>query len=160
MNTKRIPNLRIIGIEEGDETLLKGTENIFNKIIKEKFPSLRRCLSNPRNLQNNQQIEKKKTENKLLSTPNNQNTKHTEQKKKEKIFINGARGKDQVTYKGSPIKITSNFSVESKSQKCLHRYFIDHRCQHRPLYTAKLSIVINGKIRTLHDESKLQPFYL
>jgi len=27
------PNLKIIGIEEGEESQLKGTENIFNKII-------------------------------------------------------------------------------------------------------------------------------
>ncbi|MFU1867910.1 RBD-like domain-containing protein [Enterococcus faecium] len=38
-NVKR-PNLRIIGIEEGEEIQLKGTENIFNKIIEENFPNL------------------------------------------------------------------------------------------------------------------------
>jgi hypothetical protein len=27
------PNLKIIGIEEGEESQLKGPENIFNKII-------------------------------------------------------------------------------------------------------------------------------
>ena len=37
----------IIGIEEGEETQAKGTENIFNKIIGENFPSLRkRCFLN------------------------------------------------------------------------------------------------------------------
>ena len=35
-----IPILRIIGIEEGEETQVKGTENIFNKIIEENFPNL------------------------------------------------------------------------------------------------------------------------
>ncbi|KAL6084955.1 hypothetical protein STEG23_028303 [Scotinomys teguina] len=34
------PNLRIIGIEEGEEYQLKGTENIFNKIIEENFPKI------------------------------------------------------------------------------------------------------------------------
>ena len=33
-------NLRIIGIEEGKETHVKGSENILNKIIEEKFPNL------------------------------------------------------------------------------------------------------------------------
>jgi hypothetical protein len=33
-------NLRIIGIEEGEETQVKGTENVFNKIIEENFPNL------------------------------------------------------------------------------------------------------------------------
>ena len=36
------PNLRIIGIEKGEEILLKSTENIFNKIIEEYFPNLQK----------------------------------------------------------------------------------------------------------------------
>ena len=35
------PNLRIIGKEEG-EVQLKGPENIFNKIIEENFPNLKK----------------------------------------------------------------------------------------------------------------------
>ena len=34
-------NLRIIGIEEGEELQIKGPENIFNKIIEENFPNLK-----------------------------------------------------------------------------------------------------------------------
>ena len=37
------PNLRIIGIEE--EVQLKDTENLFNKIIEENFPYLKKDLS-------------------------------------------------------------------------------------------------------------------
>ncbi|KAL6050868.1 hypothetical protein STEG23_017880 [Scotinomys teguina] len=39
-DTMKRPNLRIIGKEEGEEYQLKGTENIFNKIIEENFPDL------------------------------------------------------------------------------------------------------------------------
>ena len=39
--TMKRPNLKIIGIEEGEESQLKGPENIFNKIIKENFPNLK-----------------------------------------------------------------------------------------------------------------------
>ena len=35
------PNLRIIGVEEGEELQIKGSENIFNKIIEENFPNLK-----------------------------------------------------------------------------------------------------------------------
>lgn len=42
-------NLTIIRIKEGEETLVKGRENIFNKIIKEKFPVLRKEM--PRKVQ-------------------------------------------------------------------------------------------------------------
>jgi hypothetical protein len=31
----RRPNLRIIGLDEKEDTQFKGTENIFNKIIEE-----------------------------------------------------------------------------------------------------------------------------
>jgi archaeosine-15-forming tRNA-guanine transglycosylase len=34
------PNLRIMGIEEGEQVQAKGMRNIFNKIITENFPNL------------------------------------------------------------------------------------------------------------------------
>ena len=34
--------LSIIGIEEGKKIQIKGSENIFNKIIEEKFPNLKK----------------------------------------------------------------------------------------------------------------------
>ena len=39
------PNLKIIGIEEGEESQLKGPENIFNKIIEENFPNLKKEMA-------------------------------------------------------------------------------------------------------------------
>jgi chromosome segregation ATPase len=38
------PNLRIMGIEEGEEVQAKGMRNIFNKIITENFPNLRKTM--------------------------------------------------------------------------------------------------------------------
>jgi hypothetical protein len=38
------PNLRIIGIEEGEEVQTRGICNTFNKIIAEKFPNLKKVL--------------------------------------------------------------------------------------------------------------------
>jgi chromosome segregation ATPase len=40
--TMRRPNLRIIGIEESENSQLKGPVNIFNKIIEENFPNLKK----------------------------------------------------------------------------------------------------------------------
>jgi hypothetical protein len=34
------PNLRIMGVEEAEEKQSKGSNNTFNRIIAEKFPSL------------------------------------------------------------------------------------------------------------------------
>jgi hypothetical protein len=38
-DTMRRPNLRIIGIEESEDSELKGPVNILNKIIEENFPN-------------------------------------------------------------------------------------------------------------------------
>ncbi|KAL6081948.1 hypothetical protein STEG23_002202 [Scotinomys teguina] len=44
-NTIKRPNQRIVGIEEGEEFHLKGTENIFSKIVEENFPNLKKELT-------------------------------------------------------------------------------------------------------------------
>ena len=41
----RRPKLRIIGIEESEDSQLKGQVNIFNKIIEENFPHLKKEMS-------------------------------------------------------------------------------------------------------------------
>jgi hypothetical protein len=38
------PNLRIMGIEEGEEVQAKGMYNIFNKIITENFPNQEKTM--------------------------------------------------------------------------------------------------------------------
>ncbi|MBX8814514.1 hypothetical protein HBA91_17990 [Ochrobactrum sp. MR34] len=41
-DTKRRSTVRIIGIEEREDSQLKGPRNIFNKIIEENFPNLKK----------------------------------------------------------------------------------------------------------------------
>jgi hypothetical protein len=48
-DTIRRPNLRIIGIEDSEDFQLKGPVNIFNKIIEENFPNLKKEM--PINIQ-------------------------------------------------------------------------------------------------------------
>jgi hypothetical protein len=54
-DTMKRPNLRLIGIEESKDSQLKGPVNIFNKIIEESFPSLKKempiNINKPRELQ-------------------------------------------------------------------------------------------------------------
>jgi phosphatidate phosphatase PAH1 len=38
------PNLRIMGLEEGEELQAKGIYNVFNKIITENFPNLEKVM--------------------------------------------------------------------------------------------------------------------
>jgi hypothetical protein len=45
----RRPNLRIIGVEESEDSQLKGPVNIFNKVIVENFPNPKKEM--PMNIQ-------------------------------------------------------------------------------------------------------------
>ena len=47
--TMRRPTIRIIGIDENEDCQLKGPVNIFNKIIEENFPNLKKEM--PMNIQ-------------------------------------------------------------------------------------------------------------
>jgi hypothetical protein len=91
-DTMRRPNLRIIDTEESEDSQLKGPVNIFNKIIEEIFPNLKKEM--PMNIQ-----EIFKTPNRLnqkrnsychikIKTPNALN--------KERI-LKAVREKGQVT---------------------------------------------------------------
>ncbi|EGW01022.1 Putative transposase element L1Md-A101/L1Md-A102/L1Md-A2 [Cricetulus griseus] len=76
-DTVKRSNLRIIGIEEGEETQLKGAENIFNKIIEENFPNLKKDM--PMKLQEAYRTPNRVDHKKKVFLPhNNQNPKHTE----------------------------------------------------------------------------------
>jgi hypothetical protein len=44
MDSIKRPNLRIMGIEEVEEVQAKGICNIFNKIITQNFPTLKKVL--------------------------------------------------------------------------------------------------------------------
>ncbi|KAL6084520.1 hypothetical protein STEG23_004211 [Scotinomys teguina] len=90
-DTIKRPNLRMIGIEVGEEYHLKGTENIFNKIIEENFPNLKKEL--PMKIQ-----EAYRTPNRLdpKKSPCHIIIKPLNIQNKEKI-LRAARGKGQVT---------------------------------------------------------------
>jgi lipopolysaccharide biosynthesis regulator YciM len=96
----RRTNLKIIGIEESENSQLKGPVNIFNKIVEENFPNLQKEM--PKKIQ-----EAYRTPNRLdqkrnffchiiNKTPNVQN--------KEKI-LKVEREKSQVTYKGTLLEL-------------------------------------------------------
>jgi hypothetical protein len=40
-DTKRRPNIQIMGVDENEDFQLKGPTNIFNKIIEQNFPNLK-----------------------------------------------------------------------------------------------------------------------
>ena len=113
-------NLRIIGIEE---VQLKSTENIFNELIEENFPNLKKdmCMKIPDAYTTPNRLDQKKSPHHIIiKTLNKQN--------KERL-LRAAKKKAQVTYKGRPIRITPNFSIETikarRSWPCVMQTLID-----------------------------------
>jgi hypothetical protein len=71
--------------------------------------------------------------------------------------LKATRGKGQVTYKGRPIRIPPDFLTETfkvrRAWADVLQSLRDHRCQLRLLYSAKVSISIDGE-NNIFDEKK------
>jgi hypothetical protein len=151
-DTMRKPNLQIIGIDENKDFQLKGPANIFNKIIKESFPYLKKEM--PMSIQ-----EAYRTPNRLDQKRNS--SRHVMIRtinalNKVKI-LKVAREKDQVTYKGRP-----DFSPRTMKARRSWTDIIQtlrvHNCQLRLLYPAKLSITIDGETKVFYDKTKFTQY--
>jgi hypothetical protein len=152
-DSKRRPNLQIIGINENGKFHLKAPVNIFNKLIEENFPNLKKEM--PRNIQEAYRTSKKLNQKRnsyrhiIFRTTNALN--------KDRI-LKAVREKGQVTYKGKPTRITPDFSPETMKARRAWTDVIqklrEHKCQPRLLYTAKLSISIAGETKVFHDKTK------
>ena len=98
-------NIRIIGVPEGEERE-KGTEKIFQEIIAENFPNMgKEPLTQ---IQEAQRVLHKI--NLWRKTPKHILIILTKMKDKEKI-LKAAREKKRVTYKGTPIRLSADFSA-------------------------------------------------
>jgi hypothetical protein len=106
----RRPNLQIIGVDENEDFLLKGPANIFNKIIEENFPYLKKEM--PMNIQEAYRTPNR-LDQKFLPIHNNQNNRSLN---KDRI-LKAVREKGQVTYKRRPIRITPDFSPETMKSR-------------------------------------------
>ena len=100
-------NIHTIGVPEGQERE-KGTENIFQEIIAENFPNMGKEPFTQ--IQEAQRVPYKI--NPRRNTPRHIIIKLTKMKDKEKI-LKAAREKKQVTYKGTPIRLSADFSAET-----------------------------------------------
>jgi hypothetical protein len=156
-DTMRRPNLRIIGVEESEDSQLKGPANIFNKIIEENFPNLKKEM--PINIQevhrtpNRLDQKRNSSHHILVKTPNEQN--------KERI-LKAVREKGQGIYKGRPVRITPDFSTDTTNARRSWADSIqtlrEYKCQPRLLYPAKLSITLDGKTKIFHVKTKFTQY--
>ncbi|KAL6030409.1 hypothetical protein STEG23_017097 [Scotinomys teguina] len=155
-DSMKSPNLRIIGIEEG-EYQLKDMENIFNNIIKENCPNLKKeppiKIQEAYRTPNRLEPQKKSSHHIIIKTLNIQNNER---------ILRAAKEKGQLTYKGRPIRITPEFSMETfqarRSWSDVIQTLRDHGCQPRIIYPAKLSITIVGVNKTFQDKTRFEQY--
>ena len=105
-NIKRT-NIRTTGVPEEEEKK-KGTEKIFEEIIVENFPNMGKEIVN-------QVLEVQRVPyriNPRRNMPRHILIKLSKIKYKEKI-LKAAREKQQITYKGIPIRLTADLSAET-----------------------------------------------
>jgi hypothetical protein len=74
--------------------------------------------------------------------------------------LKGVREEKQITYKGKPIKITEDFSMETlKARRARSEVFQalnENNLNPRILYPAKLSFKICGAIKVFYDKQNLK----
>ena len=141
---------------EGEERE-KGTEKIFQKIIPENFPKMgKEPLTH---IQEAQQVPYKI--NPRRNTPRHLLIKLTKIKDKENI-LKAAREKNQVTYKGTPIRLSADFSAETlQARREWHDILNMMRGQNlqpRLLYPGRLSFRFEGESKSFTDKQKLREF--
>ena len=154
-DTIRRCNVRIIGIPEGEEKE-KGAENLFKEIMAENFPNLVREMD----LQVTEANRSPNFINARRPTPRHIVVKLAKVNDKEKI-LRTARQK-KLTYKGTPIRLSADFSAETllarREWNDIFKNLKDKNLQPRILYPAKISFKYDGEIKTFPDKQKLREF--
>ena len=82
--------------------------------------------------------------------------------KTQRTNIKAAREKQQITYKGIPIRITADFSIETfqarREWQDILKVMKEKNLQPRLLYPARISIKYEGEIKSFTDKQKLGEF--
>lgn len=155
-DTIRRNNIRIIGIPEEEESE-RGAEGILERIIGENFPNMAKGTSIK--IQEVQRMPLKINKNR--PTPRHLIVKFTSLNDKEKI-LKAAREKKSVTYNGKNIRLAADLSTETwqarKSWHDIFRALNEKNMQPRILYPARLSLKIEGEIKSFQDKQKLKEF--
>ena len=149
-------NIRIIGVpEEGEKK--KGTEKIFEDIIVENFPNMRKETVN--------QVQEAQRGpyriNPRRNMPRHILIKLSEIKYKEKI-LKAAREKKQIIYKRIPIRLTAELLAETlqarREWQDIVKVMKGKNLQPRLLYPPRISFRFDREIKIVKDQQKLREF--
>ena len=147
-------NTHKIGIPEGEEEE-QGIENMFEKVMMENFPNLMR--ENVIQIQETKRVPIKR--NPKRPTARHIIIKMSKFQDKERIVM-AAREKKEVTYKGAPIRLATDFSMETlqarREWQKISQVMRNRGLQPRLLYPARLSIKIEGQIKSFPDKRSLK----
>ena len=76
--------------------------------------------------------------------------------------MKAAREKQQITYKGIPIRLTADLSAETlqarREWQDILKVMREKNLQPRLLYPARISFRFDGEIKTFTDKQKLREF--
>ena len=135
----------------------KGPEKTFEEIIVENFPNTRMEIVS-------QVLEAQRVPyriNPRRNTPRHLLIKLSKINYKGKT-LKAAREKQQITYKGIPIRFTADLSAETLQAKRewqdIFKVMKEKNLQPRLLYSARLSFRFNRVIKTITDKQKLREF--
>uniref|UniRef100_A0A9L0SJS7 L1 transposable element RRM domain-containing protein n=1 Tax=Equus caballus TaxID=9796 RepID=A0A9L0SJS7_HORSE len=155
VDSMRRTNLRIIGIPENVEKE-NGAESVLNEIIEENFPNLG--------------IEGEMCVEEAFRSPRFVNVKRPSArhivvkmaKMKDKERILRAPRQKKITYKGTPIRLSADFSTETlqarREWSDIFKALKDKNLKPRILYPARISFRYVGEIKSFPDKPKLREF--
>ena len=130
---------------------------IFEEIIVENFPNMEKEIVNQ--VQEAQRVSYRI--NSSRNMPRHIQIKLTKTKHKERI-LKAAREKQQVTYKGNPIRLTADLSAETlqarREWQDIFKVLKGKNLQPRLLHLARISFKIDGEIKSFSDKQKLREF--
>ena len=130
---------------------------IFEEIIVENFPNMEKETINQ--VQEAQRVPYRK--NPRRNMPRHILIKLIKTKHKERI-LKAAREKQKVTYKGNPICLTTDLSIEilqtRREWQDIFKVLKGKNLQPRSLYLARISFKIDGEIKSFSDKQKLREF--
>ena len=146
-------NLCIIRILEGEEKE-KGIENTFEESMAENFPNRRHTAIT---IQEAQRAPNKLNPNR--PTPRHMVMKMAKVKDKERI-LKAAREKQSINYKGTPIRLSADFSTETlqarREWKDIFKVLKRKNLQPRILHPGRISFKIEGEIKNSSNKQKLK----
>ena len=135
----------------------QGIENLFEKVMMENFPNLMR--EKVTQIQETQRVPIKR--NPKRPTSRHIIIKMAKFQDKERI-LKAAREKKDVKYKGAPIRLATDFSMEKlqarREWQKIFQVLRTRGLQRGLLYTARLSIKIEGQIKSFPDKRSLKEY--